>query len=122
MLNGQESCQPWEDILSLIGEKIAYAHWDESQKPWVIQGIHFDHGVLFRAKYKGYFYSAVVENGALVLKNRRFTSPTAAAFSITRQTHMDGWCFWECKLPEHDQWVPMSDMKYPTGFEPGFIL
>lgn len=80
-------------------------------RPWVTEGISFPHGTDFRGKYKGYYYSAKVENGALVLKGRRFMSPSAAAFSITRNPFLDGWFFWEFKNSETTPWSSIYSLK-----------
>ena len=39
-----------------------------------------------------------IEGGALVRSGKRFDSPLAAASNITRN-FVNGWNFWECKLP-----------------------
>lgn len=97
--------------MSLIAEKREIM--SSSQKPWVVEGTHFEHGVGFRGKHKGYYYTAVVDNGALLVNssNRRFISPTAAALSITRKCHLDGWHFWQCKLSDQHDWVAMNALK-----------
>ncbi|MBL7179144.1 MAG: hypothetical protein ABIK98_05595 [Pseudomonadota bacterium] len=79
-------------------------------RPWVIKGVTFPHGTEFRSKYKGYFYYGKVFGGALVLKGKRFLSPSAAAVSITRNP-VDGWVFWHCKLPGHSCWVNICEFK-----------
>ena len=70
---------------------------------WVTKGVRFPGGTEFRATYKGKTYLARVENGALVLNGRRFDSPSAAAMSITG-TQVNGWTFWEGRLPGRTSW------------------
>jgi hypothetical protein len=65
---------------------------------WVTKGIRFPAGTEFRAKYKGQTYLAQVEGGALVLNGQRFGYPSSAAMSITKNP-VNGWVFWECRLP-----------------------
>src|ERR1051325_40851 len=65
---------------------------------WVTKGVTFPHGTEFRAEYSGREYQAKVENGALVYNGERYKAPSAAAFAITG-TSVNGWVFWECKLP-----------------------
>ncbi len=79
--------------------------------PLKIDGAVFSHGTEFRGKYKGYYYQAKVENGALVLNGRRFLSPSAAAFSITREPALEGCFFWECKDSVHESWASMSSLQ-----------
>lgn len=70
---------------------------------WVSKGVSFPHGTEFRATYKGQQYSAIVKNGALVMNGKRYTSPSAAAVSITGNP-VNGWRFWECLLPGSTKW------------------
>ncbi len=79
--------------------------------PLQFDGAVFSHGTEFRGKYKGYYYQAKIKNGALVLNGKRFLSPSAAAFSITREPYFDGWIFWECKDSTQESWVSMSSFK-----------
>jgi hypothetical protein len=55
-------------------------------------------GTEFRAHYKGETHLARVQNGALVLKDQRFDTPSAAAMAITGSP-VNGWTFWECRVP-----------------------
>ena len=73
------------------------------EKPWVTKGVTFPNGTLFRTTYKGQLYQAIVENGALVMNGKRYTSPSPAAVQITGNP-VNGWVFWECKLPNSDVW------------------
>lgn len=70
---------------------------------WVTKGVRFPAGTEFRATYKGKTYLARAESGALVLNGRRFDSPSAAAMSITG-TPVNGWTFWEGRLPGRTAW------------------
>ena len=79
-------------------------------KPWVVKGATFPQGTEFRGKYKGYFYYAKVNGGALVLNGKEFLSPSAAAISITRNP-VDGWFFWYCKLPGSSCWENVSEFR-----------
>ena len=72
-------------------------------KPWVTKGVAFPHGTEFRATYKGQIFHAIVNDGALVLNGNRFSSPSAAAVSITGNP-VNGWVFWECKMPGKQAW------------------
>jgi hypothetical protein len=70
---------------------------------WVTKGVRFPAGTEFRAGYKGRTYLARVENGALVLNGERFDSPSAAAMAITGKP-VNGWTFWEGRLPGRTSW------------------
>ena len=78
--------------------------------PWVCKGVSFPHGTEFRATYKGQLYTGKVENGALVVNSERFTSPSAAAVSITGNP-VNGWRFWECLLPGTSRWKVIANLR-----------
>ena len=80
------------------------------KRPWVSKGVIFPHGTEFRATYKGQVYQAEVKEGALVYKGERYTSPSPAAMKVTR-TQINGWTFWECKMPDSELWVPISRLR-----------
>lgn len=81
-----------------------------SGTPWVCKGVTFLHGTEFRATYKGQMYSAKVENGALVYNGQRYTSPSPAAITITGNS-VNGWKFWESKMPGSSSWVLIYSLK-----------
>jgi len=70
---------------------------------WITKGVRFPSGTEFRASYRGKTYLARVESGALVLHGTRFDSPSAAAMSITKNP-VNGWTFWQARLPGHSDW------------------
>ena len=55
-----------------------------AREDWMTKGVRIPAGTELRAKYKGRFYVARVEDGALLLEGRRFDSPSAAAMSISQ--------------------------------------
>ena len=77
---------------------------------WEVESVVFPDGTKFRGKYKGYFYYGKVRNGTLTLDEKEFVSPCEAALTITR-TPIDGWLFWDCKLPEQVSWMNISEFK-----------
>ena len=44
-----------------------------------------------------------MQNGALVLGSQRYDTPSAAAMAITGSP-VNGWTFWECRLPGQAAW------------------
>ena len=77
---------------------------------WEVESVVFPDGTKFRGKYKGYFYYGKVRNGTLTLDEKEFVSPCEAALTITRNP-IDGWLFWDCKLPEQVSWMNISEFK-----------
>lgn len=77
---------------------------------WVVKGVRFPAGTEFRAKYKGQVHLARVERGALDLNGVSFSSPSAAAISITGNP-VNGWKFWEARLPGRTEWTAIHVMR-----------
>jgi len=77
---------------------------------WVTKGVRLPSGTELRSTYKGKTYVARVNSGALVLQGQRFDSPSAAAMSITGSA-VNGWTFWEYKLPGQDRWQILKSLR-----------
>jgi hypothetical protein len=77
---------------------------------WVSKGVRFPVGTEFRATYKGRTYLGRVEGGALVVDGKRYDSPSPAAIKITG-TPVNGWTFWECRLPHHANWQSLKSLR-----------
>jgi hypothetical protein len=77
---------------------------------WTIKGVIFPKGTKFRAEYKARMYYGEVQNGELVVDGKRFKSPSSAATEITKNS-VNGWKFWECKLPTSSAWRLISSLK-----------
>jgi hypothetical protein len=69
-----------------------------SSEDWVAKGVRFPAGTEFRASYKGQLRTGRVEGGALVVNGKLFGSPSAAAVAVTGSP-VNGWRFWECRIP-----------------------
>ena len=77
---------------------------------WVSKGVRFPVGTEFRAHYKGQMRTGRVENGALVVDGIVYESPSAAAGAITGSA-VNGWRFWECKLPNKSSWQLIESLR-----------
>jgi hypothetical protein len=77
---------------------------------WTTKGVTFPAGTEFRANYKGKTILGKVEAGYLVVNGNRFDSPSAAAVSITNNM-VNGWIFWECRLPGKSSWQIMKTLR-----------
>ena len=77
---------------------------------WVTKGVRLPAGTELRATYKGQNYLARVADGALVLNGERFDSPSAAAMSITHHP-INGWTFWQCRLPGQARWTLLRELR-----------
>lgn len=87
---------------------------DSVGAPWGWKGVTFPHGSEFRAEYNGRIYHAKVDNGALVYEGKLYKSPSAAAMAITGNS-VNGWIFWECKMPGKNGWVLIEKLRKQTG-------
>ena len=67
---------------------------------------YFPEGTYFVAIYKGRALSAVVENGALEVEGKTYSSLSAAAAHYTGRPTTNGWDFWSVKLPGKAEFVP----------------
>lgn len=81
-----------------------------SAEAWTTKGVTFPVGTEFRANYKGQIILGKVESGALVVNGKRFDSPSSAAVSITGNM-VNGWIFWECRLPGKTTWQMIKTMR-----------
>ena len=79
-------------------------------RPLIVDGVAFPSGTEFRGCYKGYNYRGKVSDGVLILNGKEFLSPCAAAMAITRR-EVDGWLFWDCKLPGVSSWIDIYSIK-----------
>ena len=80
---------------------------------WITKGVRFPVGTEFRANYKGQTHLARVANAALVLNGQRFDTPSSAAMSITGNP-VNGWNFWECRLPGQASWPTIRSLRKRT--------
>lgn len=81
---------------------------------WIAKGVRFPSGTEFRATYKGRTFLARVEAGSLTLNGKRYESPSAAAMSIT-ESPVNGWRFWECRLPGRTAWKSLLETRNPQA-------
>lgn len=77
---------------------------------WNYKGVHFPAGTQFRVNYKGKVYTAKIWRGVFDLDGNRMNSPSEAATAITGN-NVNGWRFWECKLPGQTQWRRLDSLR-----------
>ena len=97
-------------VLGLPSKRVSPAPAAAAPGDWVAKGIRFPAGTEFRASYKGQTYLARVEGGALALNGKRFDTPSAAAMSIS-DTPVNGWTFWEARLPGQPGWKMIKSFR-----------
>jgi predicted CopG family antitoxin len=82
----------------------------DAAQDWVSKGVRFAQGTEFRASYKGKLHTAVADGGAMVFNGQTYTSPSAAAMSVT-DSAVNGWRFWECRLPGKAGWQLIENLR-----------
>ena len=93
-----------------LGESATVAADPASGRPWVVEGVSFPNGTEFRATYKRVIHTGRVEDGALVVRGHRFSSPSPAAIEVTGNS-VNGWKFWECRKPGHTTWTSIDSLR-----------
>ncbi len=81
-----------------------------SANDWIAKGVRFPSSTEFRANYKGQIRTGRVENGALIVNGKSYDSPSAAAVGITGGA-VNGWRFWECRLPGKASWQLIESLR-----------
>jgi len=77
---------------------------------WVAKEVRFPAGTEFRASYKGQTILGKVAGGMLNVNGKMYTSPSAAAVAITGNP-VNGWVFWECRVPGASSWRIIKSMR-----------
>lgn len=85
---------------------------DDDSGAFVAKGVRLPEGTQLRARYKGVVYSASIEGGAIVIAGQRARSPSQAAHVVTG-TNVNGWTFWEVRLPGESAWRPIVSLRTP---------
>lgn len=81
---------------------------------WIIKGVRLPVGTELRATHKGKTYLAHVAGGALQLNGRSFGSVSAAAVHVTGNP-VNGWKFWQVRLPGQSGWKGLDGLRTPNG-------
>lgn len=93
-----------------LGEAVTSRTMGAAGKQWDVDGVSFPPGTEFRATHKRITHLGHVEDGALVVNGRRFTSPSPAAIEITGNS-VNGWKFWECRKPGQTHWTSIDALR-----------
>lgn len=98
------------DLLGLGQSKPVISLEATRSGSWVSKGVKFPEGTEFRAKHKGQLHTGRVVGGGLSVNGKSFDTPSSAAMSITGNP-VNGWRFWECRLPNMATWVVISSLR-----------
>jgi hypothetical protein len=83
---------------------------ERTKKSWTYKGVTFPHGTELRANYKGALHTAKIDDGEWIQEGKTRNSPSEAAHAITK-TSINGWTFWEARLPGEDRWRILKSMR-----------
>jgi hypothetical protein len=81
-----------------------------TKKSWTYKGVTFPHGTELRVNYKGTLHTAKIDDGEWIQEGETRNSPSEAAHAITK-TSINGWTFWEARLPGEDRWRILKSMR-----------
>jgi hypothetical protein len=80
------------------------------KKAWSYKNVTLPHGTDLRATYKGTTHVAKIIDGEWIQNEQAQTSPSAAADAITGNS-VNGWTFWEAKLPDQHRWRLLKSLR-----------
>jgi hypothetical protein len=89
------------------------------QKSWSDRGVTLPHGTAIRMTYDDRVYEGQIVNGAWVVGNQTFDSPSGAASGVAvtkkgKLTRLNGWIYWQVKLPGNDSWTSLENLRAKT--------
>lgn len=115
-----EAVTPNQVLRRVFGlDKPGAAAGSEGQgEGWTWKGVRFPDGTDFRARYAGRTHSARVVSGGLEINGKVVNSPSRAARVITG-TSVNGWDFWECRMPGQAEWRRISSLRAPRADRDG---
>ncbi len=84
-------------------------------RSWLRLGVELPHGTMLRMSYNGSTYSGEVVDGTWLVEGGRHTTPSSAATAVAKtrsgkQTNLNGWSYWEAKVPDSASWVPLQQL------------
>lgn len=81
---------------------------------WFCKGVRFPVGTELRASYKGAKHTGVIKAGKLLVNGQQAFSPSNAASMITGN-NINGWRFWEARLPGQSKWQLLDVLRPRTN-------
>lgn len=85
---------------------------------WTEEGVVIPHGSFARMKYQrgSQIYEGKFLNGELVVNGKGYPTLSAAAtdLGVTKKgekTSLNGWLYWQVKLPGADRWTHLSALR-----------
>jgi hypothetical protein len=87
-------------------------------RAWTDSGAVLPHGTPVRMPYgrNSQLFEGEIIDGRWVVAGRTFDSPSGAASELAitrrgRKTKLNGWVYWEVKLPGETEWVRLDSLR-----------
>lgn len=83
---------------------------------WSWKGVSLPNGTQLRMSYNGQTHTGEIAQGAWHVSGAIYRTPSAAAGGVARSkkgtsVSLDGWAYWEVKLPESARWVKLDSLR-----------
>ena len=117
---------PNEILRRLIG--LSPAQTDSAQitkaaptgSSWHGKGVTLQDATMLRMNYNGRKYEGVIADGKWLVEGKYYSSPSAAAGAVGltkdgNRTNLDGWLYWEARLPGSSRWINIRSMREKNG-------
>lgn len=105
-------------LLSLCAEKGPQSERKSTSegRTWSGKGVSLPHGSEVRMDYNGRQHSGRIDDGKWVFGAQEYDSPSAAASGQAetkqgKKTRLDGWKYWEVRLPNEAKWVLLRTLR-----------
>jgi hypothetical protein len=86
-------------------------------RAWSSDGVTLPHDTDLRMNYNAdQRFVGKIDNGKWFVKGQYFDSPSAAASTLARTkdgqpTSLNGWNYWEARLPGSAEWKPIKSLR-----------
>jgi hypothetical protein len=85
-------------------------------RSWSGEGVTLPHGTILKMRYNGRQHEGEIVDGKWIIDGKTFDSPSGAASGVAitksgKKTRLDGWTYWEAKVPGDTSWTPISSLR-----------
>jgi hypothetical protein len=87
---------------------------------WSGDGVTLPHGTAIRMRYNGRHHEGEIVDGKWIVDAKSFDTPSGAASGIAitkrgKKTRLDGWTYWEARVPGDTTWTPISALRQKSN-------
>jgi hypothetical protein len=92
----------------------------DAGRSWSGEGVTLPHRTALRMRYNGRQHEGQVVDGKWIVDGKTFDSPSGAASGVAitksgKRTRLDGWIYWEVRVPGDESWMPISGLRRKTN-------